>query len=129
MVHWLAICCLPHHVLQVQRMRPSPFNKNSGKPAAAKAAAARPPSNLGQAAAPAAAKPAKAKGKAQVVDSEVSGLGGGAAGKAGLVRWLPRQRSVGRTVGAMGSRSAIPGSTPVACPAFHPAALSLTGRG
>ena len=55
-------------------MRPSPFNKNSGKPAAAAAkgkAAPRPPSNLGKAAA--AAPAGKAKAKAVVVDSEVRG--------------------------------------------------------
>lgn len=55
-------------------MRPSPFNKNSGKPAEAKAAAAaRPPSKLGKA--PAAAPKPAAKGKSKVVDDSESEVG------------------------------------------------------
>ncbi len=77
-------------------MRPSPFNKNSGKPAAAKAAPARPPSKLGQAAAPApaAAKPAaRGKGKTRVVDSEVRWVEGRPAWAAKFVCHPPSAAS------------------------------------
>lgn len=69
-------CLLPVPALrsQVQRMRPSPFNKASGVPKskAAAPAAAKPKSNLGGGA-PAAKPAAKGKGKAVVSDSEVGG--------------------------------------------------------
>lgn len=54
---------IPKPQQKVQRMRPSPFHKGSGKPAGAAAKAG--PSNLGRA-------PAAAKGKKAVVSSEVS---------------------------------------------------------